>query len=223
MTAAFATLLRRELRLALRQSGDSLVVVLFFVLAAILFPFGVGPSPDTLARIAPGVLWVTALLAAMLSFERLFQPDFEDGSLEQLAMAPAPLEIAVLAKAAAHWLTTALPLIVAAPVLGVMLNLPEDGYLPLIGGMAAGTPALSLIGAIGAALTLGARRGGVLLALLVIPLTIPVLIFGAAAVEAAIGGFAVRPHLAALGGLSLGALVIGPWASAAALRQALAE
>jgi heme exporter protein B len=223
MIGAFAVVLRRELRLALRQAGDSAVIVLFFILAAVLFPFGVGPAPATLAKIAPGVLWVTALLAAMLSFERLFQPDFEDGTLEQLALAPAPLEAVVLAKALAHWLTTGLPLIVAAPVLGAMLDLPAEGYAPLIAAMALGTPALSLIGAIGAALTVGARRGGVLLALLVIPLVIPVLIFGAASVEAAIGGFGMRAHLAALGGFSLGALVLGPWAAAAALRQALAE
>ena len=223
MTAALGLILRRELRLALRQAGESATVVLFFVLAALLFPLGVGPSPATLARIAPGVLWATALLAAMLSFERLFQPDFEDGSLEQLALSPVPLEGLVLAKALAHWLTAAAPLIVAAPVLGVMLHLPEEGFAPLIAGMALGTPAISLIGAVGAALTLGARRGGVLLALLVIPLVIPVLIFGAAAVEAAIGGFPVRAHLTALGGISLGALVLGPWAAGAALRQALAE
>ena len=217
----FAAIVRRELRLALRQAGDSAVVVLFFVLAAVLFPFGVGPVPDVLARIAPGVLWVTALLAAMLSFERLFQPDFEDGSLEQLALAPTALEWVALAKACAHWLATALPLIVAAPLIGVMLNLPASGFAPLIAAMALGTPTLSLIGTLGAALTLGARRGGVLLALLVIPLAIPVLIFGAAAVEAAVGGFAFRAQLAALGGLFLGALVLAPWAAAAALRQAL--
>ena len=144
------------------------------------------------------MVWVTALLAAMLSLERLFQADYEDGSLEQLALAPLPLEATVLAKALAHWLTTGLPLIVVAPLLGVMLNMGADGYLTLIGAMALGTPAISLIGTVGAALTLGARRGGVLLSLLVLPLVVPVLIFGAGAVEAALGGLAVLPHLAML-------------------------
>jgi heme exporter protein B len=220
MTGFFAVI-RRELQLALRQAGDSAVVVLFFVLATVLFPFGVGPEPNMLARIAAGVLWVAALLAAMLSFERLFQPDYEDGSLEQLVLAPLPLEIVVLAKACGHWLVTGLPLIVAAPVLGILLNLPAAGFGALIATMALGTPTISLIGTVGAALTLGARRGGVLLSLLVLPLLVPVLIFGAAGIDAALTGMTVRPHLALLGGLLLGALVLCPWATAAALRQAL--
>jgi len=220
MTALLAVI-RRELQLALRQAGDSAVVVLFFVLATVLFPFGVGPEPNMLARIAAGVLWVAALLAAMLSFERLFQPDYEDGGLEQLALAPLPLEAVVLAKSCAHWLVTGLPLIVAAPVLGILLNLPAAGFASLLATMALGTPTISLIGAVGAALTLGARRGGVLLSLLVLPLVVPVLIFGAAGIDAAVAGMAVRPHLAMLGGLLLGALVLCPWAGAAALRQAL--
>ncbi|MHA1107493.1 MAG: heme exporter protein CcmB [Alphaproteobacteria bacterium] len=217
----FALIVRRELRLALRQAGDSAVIVMFFVLATVLFPFGVGPEPGILARIAPGVVWVTALLAAMLSMERLFQSDFEDGSLEQLALTPLPLEATVLAKALAHWLTTGLPLIVVAPLLAVMLNMGADGHLTLIAAMALGTPAISLIGTIGAALTLGARRGGVLLSLLVLPLVIPVLIFGAGAVEAALSGMAVQPHLIMLGGITLATLALCPWASAAALRLAL--
>jgi len=220
MTGLLAVI-RRELQLALRQAGDSAVVVLFFVLATVLFPFGVGPEPNMLARIAAGVLWVAALLAAMLSFERLFQPDYEDGGLEQLALAPLPLEAVVLAKSCAHWLVTGLPLIVAAPVLGILLNLPAAGFASLLATMALGTPTISLIGAVGAALTLGARRGGVLLSLLVLPLVVPVLIFGAAGIDAAVAGMAVRPHLAMLGGLLLGALVLCPWAGAAALRQAL--
>ena len=218
---ALVLLIRRELQLSLRQAGDSAVVVLFFVLAAILFPFGVGPEPNMLARMAPGVVWVTALLAAMLSFERLFAPDYEDGSLELLALGPAPLALVALAKAAAHWLTTGLPLLIAAPLIALLYGLPKEGYLPLVATMALGAPTVSLIGTVGAALTLGARRGGVLLSLLVLPLVIPVLIFGAAGIEAAIAGFPARPHLMLLGGLLLGALVIGPWASAAALRQAL--
>lgn len=216
-----ATIIRRELQLALRQMGDSVVIVLFFVLAAILFPFGVGPEPNILTRMAPGVVWVTALLAAMLSFERLFTPDYEDGSLEQLALGPSPLEMVALGKAIAHWLTTGLPLLIAAPFIGLLYGLPEDGYGVLLVTMALGTPTISLIGTVGAALTLGARRGGVLLSLLVLPLVIPVLIFGTASIDAAIGGFAVRPHLMLLGGLFLGTLVLTPIATAAALRQAL--
>ena len=218
----FLLVVRRELRLAVRQAGDSAMVVLFFVLATVLFPFGVGPEPNVLARISAGVLWVAALLAAMLSFERLFQPDYEDGALEQLALSPLPLEAVALAKACAHWLTTGLPLIVAAPLLGVLLNLPAGGFIMLVATMALGTPTISLIGMVGAALTLGARRGGVLLSLLVLPLVVPVLIFGAAGIDASLAGLAVRPHLALLGGLLLGSLVLCPWAGAAALRQALA-
>ena len=214
-------IIQRELRLAVRQVGDSTVIVMFFVLAAILFPFGIGPEPNTLARIAPGVIWTTALLAAMLSFERLFLPDYEDGSLEQLALSPAPLEFIVLGKAIAHWITTALPLLIAAPLIGLVYRLPEDGYPVLIMTMILGTPTLSLIGTVGAALTLGARRGGVLLSLLVLPLVIPVLIFGTAGIDAAIGGFGVKTHLLFLAALLVGSLVIAPVAAAAALRQAL--
>ncbi len=218
---ALVLILRREMRLALRQIGDSAIIVLFFVLAAVLFPFGVGPEPNMLARMAPGVVWVTALLAAMLSFERLFTPDFEDGSLEQLALGPAPLEMVALAKAAAHWLTTGLPLMIAAPLIAVLYRLSEAGYGALMTTMALGTPTISLIGTVGAALTLGSRRGGVLLSLLVIPLIVPVLIFGTAAIDAAIGGFPVHQHLMLMGGFLLGALVLTPLATAAALRQAL--
>jgi heme exporter protein B len=217
----FLLVIRRELRLALRQRQDSVMVVAFFVLAVVLFPFGVGPEPNILARIAPGIIWVAALLAAMLALERLFQADYEDGSLELLALAPAPLEVIVLAKVAAHWLTTALPLIVAAPVLAVLLGMTGDGIGVLMIVLVIGTPSLSLIGAIGAALILGARRGGVLLSLLILPLYIPLLIFGVSAVDAALGGFAVKPHLLIMGGFFLAALVLCPWASAAAIRQAL--
>lgn len=217
----FGRLVRRELVLVLRQPGDVATVLMFFVLATTLFPLGVGPDPNILARIAAGVLWVTALLAAMLSLERMFQADYEDGGLELLALMPMPLEVTVLAKTAAHWLTTGLPLLIVAPVLAVALNMNAAGYVALISAMALGTPIVSLIGAVGAALTLGARRGGVLLSLLVLPLVIPVLVFGAAAVDAALGGLAVRPHLLLLGGLLLGASVLCPWTAAAALRQAL--
>jgi len=217
---ALLAVLRRDLRLALRHGADTLVVVFFFVLTASLFPFGVGPEPQILARIASGVIWVTALLASLLSLERLFQTDYEDGGLDLLLLAPMGLEGTVLAKCLAHWLTTGVPLILAAPLLALFLDLPAEGLGLLLLAMLLGTPTLTLIGAIGAALVLGARRGGVLISLLVLPLYVPVLIFGVAAVEAALGGFPVRPHLMVLGGLLLAALVLAPWASAAALRQA---
>jgi heme exporter protein B len=218
--SAVLAVLRRDLRLALRTPSDSATVVLFFVLTVVLFPFGVGPEPNILARIAPGILWVTALLACLLSFERLFQLDAEDGSLDLLVLAPTPLEFIVLAKCLAHWLTTGLPLIVAAPLLALLLNLPAEGYWGLLAALALGTPSLSLIGSMGAGLTLGARRGGVLLPLLVLPLYIPVLIFGAAAVDAVIAGLPVRPHLLLLGGILALSATLAPFASAAAIRHA---
>jgi heme exporter protein B len=217
----FMVLVRRDVRLALRQASDTLLVLVFFVLATVLFPFGVGPEPNVLARIAAGVVWVMALLAAMLSLDRLYQTDYDDGSLDLLLLAPLPLEATVLAKALAHWLTTGLPLIAVAPVLAVMLRLDTAGYPALIGAMVLGTPAISLIGTVGAALAVGARRGGVLLSLLVLPLLVPVLIFGAGAVEAALTGVAAESHLLLLAGMLLVALVLCPWASAAALRQAM--
>lgn len=219
--SAFAQLVARDLRLALRQRADAGMVVLFFVLTASLFPFAVGPESNLLARLAPGVIWVTALLAVLLSLERLFLADYEDGSLELLALAPLPLEATVLAKALAHWLTTGLPLVVAAPLLALLYNMDAAGLPMLVLAMALGSPSLSLIGAVGAALTLGARRGGVLLSLLVLPLVVPVLIFGAGAIDAAINGFPVRPQLMVLGGILLAALALCPWASAASVRQAL--
>jgi len=221
MIRSALVLIQRDLRLALRHGMDSLMAVMFFVLAVVLFPFGVGPEPQILARIAPGVIWVAALLASMLALERLFQTDYEDGSLELLILAPVPLEAVVVAKVTAHWLTTGLPLIAAAPLLAILLGMEAEGFGALIGALALGTPLLSLVGAVGAALILGSRRGGVLLSLLVLPLFIPVLIFGVAAVDAAAFGFPVRPHLLVLGGLLLAALVLTPWAAAAALRQAI--
>jgi heme exporter protein B len=218
---AFRLLVFRELRLALRQGGDAAMVVAFFVLTVILFPFGVGPEPELLARIAAGILWVTALLAALLSLERLFQADYEDGSLEALALLPLALEAQVLAKCLAHWLVTGLPLTLAAPLLALLLHLDAAGYPVLVASLLIGTPSLSLVGAVGAALTLGARRGGVLLSLLMLPLYIPVLIFGVLAVDASIAGFGARPHLLLLGALLAGALPLAPVAAAAALRQAL--
>jgi heme exporter protein B len=219
--SAFRRLVQRDLRLALRQGGDAAMVVAFFVLTVVLFPLGVGPEPELLSRIAPGILWVTALLAALLSLERLFQADYEDGSLEALSLMPLPLEAQVLAKCLAHWLVTGLPLALAAPVLGLLLQLDAAGYPVLVLGLLLGTPSLSLIGAVGAALSLGARRGGVLLSLLVLPLYIPVLIFGVLAVEQTVAGLAARPHLLLLGALLAAALPLAPVAAAAALRQAL--
>ncbi|HTP85100.1 MAG TPA: heme exporter protein CcmB [Alphaproteobacteria bacterium] len=218
---ALAAILRRDLRLAWRSPGDSATVVLFFVLTVVLFPFGVGPAAEILSRIATGVIWVMALLASLLSLDRLFREDSEDGSLDLLALSPAPLELLVLGKVLAHWLITGLPLIVASPLLALLMQLPAEAYPALLLALLLGTPTLSLIGAIGAGLTLGARRGGVLIALLVLPLYIPVLIFGVAAVDAAAGGLAVRPHLLLLGGLLALFLPVSPLATAAALRQAL--
>ncbi|HXQ50353.1 MAG TPA: heme exporter protein CcmB [Stellaceae bacterium] len=217
----FRRLVARDLRLALRQGGDAATVIAFFVLTVILFPFGVGPEPLLLQRIAAGIVWVTALLAALLSLDRLFLADYEDGSLEALALMGLPLEAQVAAKCLAHWLVTGLPLTVMAPVLALLLHLRAESYPALVLGMALGTPSLSLIGAVGAALTLGARRGGVLLSLLVLPLYIPVLIFGVAACEAAGAGFAARPHLLLLAALLVLALALAPFAAAAGLRQAL--
>jgi len=217
----FITLIKRDLNLAFRQGFDSLMVVAFFVIAVVLFPLGVGPEPNTLARIASGTIWVAALLSSMLSLERLFQTDYDDGSLELLALSPVALEITVLAKVTAHWLTTGLPLILTAPLLGVLMQLPNEGFMTLLIALALGTPTLSLIGAVGAALVLGSRRGGVLLSLLILPLYIPVLIFGVSAVEAALGDLATRPHLLILAGLLAATLALTPWAAAAALRQAL--
>lgn len=217
----FVAIVRRDLRLALRQGMDSVMVVAFFVIAVVLFPFGVGPEPNVLARISAGVIWVAALLASMLALERLFQTDYEDGSLDLLALAPVPLEAVVIAKVVAHWLTTGLPLIVAAPLLALLLNMGTDGLWALVAALALSTPTLSLIGAVGAGLILGARRGGMLLSLLVLPLYIPILIFGVAAVDAALAGFAVRPQFLVLAGILLAAVALAPWAGAAAVRQAL--
>lgn len=217
----FLHIARRDVHLAFRQGIGGLMAVMFFVLAVVLFPFGVGPEVNMLARISAGVIWVAALLASMLSLEQLFQADFEDGSLEQIALAGLPLSLVALAKIAAHWLSSGLPLLLAAPLLAVLLNLPGEGFLILLATMAIGTPALSLIGAIGAALTVSLRRGGVLISLLVLPLFVPVLIFGVGAVDAAVYGLAVRPHLLILGGMLLTALALCPWASAAALRLSL--
>ncbi|MEQ8709611.1 MAG: heme exporter protein CcmB [Rhodospirillales bacterium] len=214
-------LIRRDLALAFRERSDSLLVIAFFVIAALLFPFGVGSEPNLLARIGPGVILAVALLAALLSLDRLFQTDYEDGSLELLATGPVPLGLVVTAKIIAHWLTTGLPLMLAAPLLSLFFNLAPELLPALLLTMLLATPLLSLIGAIGAALTLGARRGGVLLSLLILPLYIPTLIFAAGALDAARLGLDIYPHLAILGAMLLTALPLCPLAATAGVRQAL--
>jgi heme exporter protein B len=219
--AGFIGVFRRDLRLALRQGGDTGLVLGFFVLAVVLFPLGVGPEPAVLQRIGAGILWVAALLAALLSLDRLFQSDYQDGGLEMLALSSLSLELAVLAKCAAHWVATGLPLALISPLLALFIDLEPDAIPVLLLGLLLGTPALSLIGSVAAALTLGARRQSVLLSLLVLPLYVPPLVFGAGAVEASVAGSGGRAHLLILGALTLAALPLCPWASAAALRQAL--
>jgi heme exporter protein B len=221
MLTSLGEILKRDLRLAIRHGAESATAVMFFILAVSLFPFGVGPEPAILQQIAAGVIWVAALFAATLSLERLFQADYEDGSLELVAMSPLPLTGTVAMKIAAHWLTTGLPLAISSPLLALLLQLPMQAIPTLILALLIGTPVLSLIGAVGAALTLGARRGGVLVALIVLPLKIPVLIFGVAAVEASIDGYAVAPHLMFLGAMLCAATATGPWVAAIAIRSAL--
>ncbi len=221
MIAAFGAVVRRDLRLGLRRSGDSLQPLLFFVIALALFPLGVGPAPAILARIGVGVIWVLALLAVMLSLDRLYQGDAEDGSLELLALGTLPLELVALAKCLAHWLTSGLVLVIASPLLALLMQLPAEALGVLALSLMLGTPSLTLIGSIGAALLIGARRGSVLLALLVLPLYIPVLIFGVSAVEGEVIGLGGRPQLLILGAMLLAALALAPIASAAALRLAL--
>lgn len=222
---AFLQLVRRELRLAVRGRAESALAVAFFVLGAVLFAFGAGPERELLARIGAGVVWTMALLAAMLSLERMFGADFEDGTLDHLLLTPLGAEAVVLAKALAHWLTTGLPLLVASPFVALLFGLPEAGFGALLVSLALGTPVLTLIGAIGAALSVGARLGGVLLSLLVLPLLVPALIFGVATVQSAIaaGGLegASAEPLLVLAGLLLLALGLAPIAAAAALRQAI--
>jgi heme exporter protein B len=217
---AFLTLIARDLALVGRRPGDVAVVLAFFVVATTLFPLGIGPETNLLARIAAGVLWCAALFASLLSLDRLFASDHEDGALDLLLLAPSPLELAALAKCTAHWIVTGLPLAVLAPLLGVAFGLEPRSLAVLAATLLVGTPTLSLIGGLAAALTLGARRGGALLALLALPLCIPSLIFGASAVETAVTGEGIATHLAILAALALVSLATLPWAMAAALRQA---
>jgi heme exporter protein B len=218
---AFLAVLRRDLKIVLRRKGDALNVLVFFVVVASLFPLGVGPEPNQLRAMAAGVAWIAALLAALLSLPRLFAADYADGTLEQMLVAPQPLALVVLAKIAAHWLVTGLPLALVAPLIGLQYALPADALCVLLLSLLIGTPVLSLLGAAGAALTLGVRGGGALLGLLVLPLCVPVLVFGAGAVTASLTGINPSAHLSLLGAFLAVSSVIGPWAACAALRVAL--
>ena len=221
VSAAFTGIVRRDLRLAARRKSEPLFTLGFFVLVASLFPLGLGPEPELLRRIAPGVLWVAALLASMLSLGRMFAADYEDGTLEQLALAPVPLVATVGGKVVAHWLVSGMPLVLVSPLLALQYGLPADVIGLLAASLLVGTPALSLVGAIGAALTLGVRAGGVLVALLVLPLYVPTLIFGAGAVDAKLAGLSPAANLSLLGACLLLATVFAPPAAAAGVRIAL--
>ena len=210
--------LRRDLLLTLRRPAELLTTLFFFIIVVSLFPLGIGPQPELLREIAPGVLWVAALLASLLALPRLFAADHADGTLEQLALAPQPLSLIVFAKLVAHWLTTGLPLTLLAPLIALQFDLPPAATGVLVASLALGTPILGAIGAVGAALTLGLRGGGVLTAVLVY---IPALIFGAGAVEATLGGLDASGHLSLLAALTVFTLTFAPWAAAAAVRISL--
>ncbi len=217
---ALRSILVRDLTIAMRRKADVLTVLFFFIIVVSLFPLGIGPEADTLRTIAPGVMWVAALLASMLSLGRLFYNDYMDGTLEQMLIAPQPLGLLVMGKIIAHWLLSGVPLVLITPLLGLQYDLSADALLVLVAALLLGTPILSFLGAIGAALTLGLRGGGALVSLLVLPLYIPVLVFGAGAVDATVSGLGAEAHLALLGAGLLLSLVLAPWATAAALRIA---
>lgn len=223
MTGLFAATCRREFLLSFRRKSDLVNPLIFFLMVATLFPLGVSPEPGFLAQLAPGVVWVAALLATLLSMDALFRSDYEDGSLEQLLLSPQPLFVVVLAKVLAHWMMTGLALTLMAPLLGMMLFLPAEGMPGLMLSLLLGTPTLSLVGAIGAALTVGLKKGGVLISLLVLPLYIPVLIFGSSAVQAAVTGLPLGGYLALLGALLALALGLAPLAISAALRISISS
>ena len=216
----FGSLVLRDLQLAARRRVDALLPLAFFTVAVSLFPLGVGPEADTLRQIAPGVVWVCALLAAMLSVTQLYAADHADGSLEQMLLSGEPAVLIAVAKALAHWLLTGLPLVLAAPVFGLMFDMSGQAILALVAGLLLGTPILSLLGGLGAALTLGLRSAGVLLILLIVPLCIPALIFGAGAVSAVEAGLEAQAHYSLLGALLIFTAMAAPWATAAALRIA---
>lgn len=217
----FMWIIKRDLLLAVRRQADVLTTLFFFIIVVSLFPLSVGPEMNMLRIMAPGVVWVAALLASMLSLGRMFSNDYLDGTLEQMLLSPQSLSLLVLGKASAHWLVTGVPLVLMAPVLGIQYDLPGEALLVLTAALLLGTPVLSLIGAIGAALTLGLRGGGVLVSLLVLPLYIPVLIFGAGAVEANMSGMEFDAHLSLIGAFLLVSGVFAPWATASALRVSL--
>lgn len=214
----FITILRRELKVALRKSAEIINPLWFFLIVITLFPLSIGADPKLLARVAPGIVWVAALLASLLSLERLFRDDYLDGSLEQLMLLPVPLPLTILVKVCAHWLLTGLPLLVLSPLLAILLSFDFATWQAVALTLLIGTPTLSFIGAIGVALTVGLRKGGVLLSLLVMPLYIPILIFATAAVDAAAGGADIRGLLAVLGAMLAGSATLAPFAAAAALR-----
>jgi heme exporter protein B len=218
MLAILRSAIHRDLLLAWRRRSDVATAALFFIIVVTLFPLGLGPEPELLRRIAPGVVWVAALLASILSLNRMFSSDLVDGVLEQMLISPMPLPLIVLARVFAHWVISGVPLIAIAPLLALQLGLAPDLLVVLVGSLALGTPILSLIGAIGAALTLDLRGGGVLLALLVLPLYVPVLIIGSGALESAAAGQSAQPHVLLLTALLVLAVVFAPWAIAAALR-----
>lgn len=221
MITACLAVLRRDLMLALRRKTEVLTAVFFYVVVAALFPLGIGPEANTLRLIAPGVLWVGALLSSMLALQRLFEADYRDGTLEQMVLSPAPLPLLIGAKLLAHWLLSGVPLVLLAPVLGLQFDLAAESLWTLSLTLLLGTPILSLLGGIGAALTLGVRGGGVLLSLLVLPLFVPVLVFGAGAVEAQISGLGAQAHVSILMAMLLPAVFFSPWACAAAVRIAV--
>jgi heme exporter protein B len=221
MLPAIRTLIARDVAIALRRRADALAALFFFVVTASLFPLALGPQPELLRAIGPGLIWVAALLAAMLSLPRIFTADYQDGALEQMILLSTPLSLLVLAKIFAHWLTTGVPLAVLAPLLGLQFGLPAESLATLVMSLLLGTPVLSLLGAIGAALTLGLRGSSALIALLTLPLYIPVLIFGVGAVEQAASSGAVAPYLSLLAACLLMAVVLAPWAISAALKLAV--
>ena len=221
MLFLFKKIVLRDIKVSWSGGSTSSMVVGFFIIVVTLFPLGVGPELNMLSRISVGVIWVAALLACLLSLDRIFQADFEDGTLDQYALSPLSMEWIVMAKALAHWVTTSLPLILITPLLGILMNMQETAYMPLIYAMLIGTPALSLIGTIGASLTVSLKRGGVLLSLLILPLYVPVLIFGVMAVDAVTIGSGGNATLMILGASTLFSLAITPWAAAAAVRLAL--
>jgi heme exporter protein B len=221
LTSAFTLLLKRDLTLAYRRRAELVNPLLFFVLVTAMFPLGIGNDPKLIEAVGPGVIWVAALLAALLSLDAMFRSDYDDGALEQFMLSAHPVSVLVLAKVLAHWLVTGLPLFIAAPLLAVLLNIPAEAIPTLMLTLVLGTPVLSLIGSVGVALTVGLRRGGVILSLLILPLYVPVLIFATDAVKTAIVGIPTSAQLSILSAMLVGSLVLAPLATAASLRISL--